>query len=130
MRVGQSVSEIIGDQIADLRSSPIWREGICKKFHFADDVIDDLLDEFAADMLCQESEIKYPKRFFVAWLTDRRRKENDSRQSAGLGVGEFRNAKGQRTYAQSGVVVPDNAPPRPSAGHWWSEVSNRWEKQI
>ena len=48
----------------------------------------------------------------------------------GFGVGEFRNSKGQRTYASSGVIVPDSAPPRPSVAHWWSEASNRWEKQI
>lgn len=59
-------------------------------------------------------------------------KPSDSQQPSdpGLGIGEFRNSRGQRTYAQSGVIVPDNAPPRPSAAHWWSETSRQWEKQI
>lgn len=48
----------------------------------------------------------------------------------GLGIGEFRNSKGQRTYASSGVIVPDSAPPRPSAAHYWNETSGYWENMI
>lgn len=47
----------------------------------------------------------------------------------GLGVGEYRNQKG-RTYGMSGVIVPDDAPPRPSEAHYWSETTSQWEKSI
>lgn len=43
-----------------------------------------------------------------------------------LGVGEFFNERGERTYASSRVVVPLNAPPRPSKNHWWHEKFERW----
>lgn len=56
--------------------------------------------------------------------------KNASPSESGLGVGEFRNAKGQRTYAQGGVVVPESAPPRPSAGHYWNKISGMWENFI
>lgn len=47
-----------------------------------------------------------------------------------LGVGEFINSKGIRTYGTSGQPVPQDAPPRPSESHYWSETSKRWEKAI
>lgn len=43
-----------------------------------------------------------------------------------LGVGEYINERGERTYGRSGVVVPPNAPPRPSNGHWWHDISEAW----
>lgn len=58
------------------------------------------------------------------------RRDLASSSEPGLGVGEFRDGNGRRTYASSGVIVPESAPPRPSAAHWWSDVSGRWEKQI
>lgn len=45
-----------------------------------------------------------------------------------LGVGEFINSKGIRTYGTSGTAVPPSAPPRPSDAHWWNTASNQWEK--
>ena len=54
---------------------------------------------------------------------------NERTKEPGLGVGEYRNAKGQRTY-NGDTIVPESAPPRPSAAHWWSEASNNWSKQI
>lgn len=47
-----------------------------------------------------------------------------------LGVGEFINNKGIRTYGTSGQSVPPQAPPRPSEAHYWSETTNQWEKTI
>ena len=50
--------------------------------------------------------------------------------NTGLGVGEFLDSYGRRTYGTGGVIVPESAPPRPSAAHWWSDASRLWEKQI
>lgn len=47
-----------------------------------------------------------------------------------LGVGEFINSKGIRTYGTSGQPVPQDAPPRPSEAHYWSETTKQWEKTI
>lgn len=47
-----------------------------------------------------------------------------------LGVGEFINSKGIRTYGTSGQPVPPQAPPRPSEAHYWSKTTNQWEKTI
>lgn len=47
-----------------------------------------------------------------------------------LGVGEFINSKGIRTYGTSGQPVPPQAPPRPSEAHYWSETTKQWEKTI
>lgn len=50
--------------------------------------------------------------------------------SQSLGVGEFINSKGIRTYGSSGQTVPPSAPPRPSEAHYWSDTTGRWEKTI
>jgi hypothetical protein len=47
-----------------------------------------------------------------------------------LGYGEFINDKGYRTYGDSGIRVPDDAPARPSGGHWWSKTTQQWEDAI
>lgn len=47
-----------------------------------------------------------------------------------LGVGEYINERGERTYGRSGVVVPPSAPPRPSNGHWWHDNFKRWMRTI
>lgn len=47
-----------------------------------------------------------------------------------LGVGEFINSKGIRTYGTSGQPVPQDAPPRPSEAHYWSDTTKQWEKTI
>lgn len=47
-----------------------------------------------------------------------------------LGVGEFINSKGIRTYGTSGQPVPQDAPPRPSENHWWNDASGKWEKML
>lgn len=58
----------------------------------------------------------------------RDRKKTPQQGAQGLGVGEFINEQGKRTYGISGTVVPPQAPPRPSESHWWNEASGKWEK--
>ena len=50
-------------------------------------------------------------------------------KSALIGVGEFINADGNRTYGTSGVIVPTDAPPRPSNQHIWSKNEAKWKIQ-
>ncbi len=119
-------------KIAECKRSPIWKEGVRKKFHLGDTKeVDHLLEEFAADMLCQETEVRHPKKLFISWLSEKRQKETyPGNPGSGLGVGEWRDQSGRRRYAKSDVIVPEYAPPRPSAGHWWSEPSRAWCNQI
>ena len=63
------------------------------------------------------------------WAT-RDRAQTPVQGSQSLGVGEFINGKGIRTYGTSGQAVPPSAPPRPSEAHYWSETTGRWEKTI
>ena len=129
---GQSVRKLIDEQVAECKSSPIWKEGIRMKFHIADDAeVDRLLDEFAVDMLCQETEVRNAKRFFISWLTDKQQKKLKGGQSPnGLGKGEWRDNQGRRRFAKSDVIVPEDAPPRPSEAHYWSPAANQWEKAL
>ena len=53
------------------------------------------------------------------------RRRNPKIARKGPGVGEWLDNKGRRRYADSDVVVPDNAPPRPSDKHYWS--AGKWE---
>lgn len=64
-----------------------------------------------------------------SWAS-RDRKKNPVQATQSLGVGEFINKQGKRTYGTSGQAVPQDAPPRPSEAHYWSETTNRWEKTI
>lgn len=50
-------------------------------------------------------------------------------KSALMGVGEFINTDGNRTYGTSGVIVPNDAPPRPSNQHIWSKNEAKWKIQ-
>lgn len=60
---------------------------------------------------------------------DREQHPTSTPQAKGsLGVGEFRDPQGRRTYGTSGQIVPEDAAPRPSAGHWWSDASRQWER--
>lgn len=43
-----------------------------------------------------------------------------------LGVGEYLDANGQRTYGSGRVVIPQSAPPRPSERHSWNASNNQW----
>ena len=63
------------------------------------------------------------------WVT-RYRGQAQPQRTQSLGVGEYINAKGIRTYGNSGQAVPPEAPPRPSEAHWWSDASQRWENML
>ncbi|MCF0187921.1 MAG: DUF4373 domain-containing protein [Bacteroidaceae bacterium] len=63
------------------------------------------------------------------WAARDREQNLTAEQPKGsLGVGEFIDSQGRRTYGTSGQIVPADAPPRPTAAHWWSEASRQWEK--
>lgn len=66
----------------------------------------------------------------VRTWASRDRAQTPVQGSQSLGVGEFINSKGIRTYGTSGQPVPPQAPPRPSEAHYWSETTKRWEKTI
>lgn len=63
------------------------------------------------------------------WVV-RDRGQAQPQRTQSLGVGEYINDKGIRTYGNSGQAVPPEAPPRPSEAHWWSEASQNWENMI
>lgn len=43
-----------------------------------------------------------------------------------LGVGEFYDNSGRRTYGSGKAIIPPTAPPRPSDRHAWDSSSNTW----
>ena len=47
-------------------------------------------------------------------------------QGGQLGVGEFIDGSGRRTYGSGRATIPQDAPPRPSERHQWSAESNTW----
>lgn len=53
-----------------------------------------------------------------------------SETNSPLGVGERYDEAGNRTYGESGIIVPCDAPRRPSDGHWWNPTTNLWEKCV
>lgn len=44
----------------------------------------------------------------------------------GLGVGEFIDGNGNRTYGSGKAIIPQDAAPRPSARHSWNASNNEW----
>ncbi len=66
----------------------------------------------------------------VRTWASRDRAQSPVQGSQSLGVGEFINSKGIRTYGTSGQPVPQDASPRPSEAHYWSDTTQRWEKTI
>ena len=60
----------------------------------------------------------------------RRLSEIDLNTPGKMGVGEFRDAEGRRTYGTSGIQVPENATPRPSESHYWDADLNQWDNII
>ena len=63
------------------------------------------------------------------WVA-RDRKKTPQQDAQSLGVGEYINGNGIRTYGMSGQAVPQDAPPRPSENHWWNDASGKWEKML
>ena len=53
-------------------------------------------------------------------------KQAQQRVRANLGVGEFINQQGKRTYGTGKYIIPDDAPPRPSDRHYWSQTTEQW----
>ena len=53
-------------------------------------------------------------------------KQAQQRVRANLGVGEFINKQGKRTYGTGRYIIPDDAPPRPSDRHYWSQTTGQW----
>jgi hypothetical protein len=45
-----------------------------------------------------------------------------------LGEGEYLRPDGTRTYGTGAYTVPDDAPTRPSKGHWWDDDERQWSK--
>lgn len=43
-----------------------------------------------------------------------------------LGVGEYIDGSGNRTYGSGKAIIPQDAPPRPSARHSWNASNNQW----
>lgn len=53
--------------------------------------------------------------------------QSGSNSSIGLlGVGEFLDGTGRRTYGSGRATIPQDAPPRPSERHQWSAESQTW----
>ena len=50
-------------------------------------------------------------------------------KGSNFGEGEYKNSNGNRTYGTSGVIVPTDAPPRPSNQHIWSKNEAKWKIQ-
>ena len=50
-------------------------------------------------------------------------------KGSNYGEGEYKNSTGNRTYGTSGVIVPNDAPPRPSNQHIWSKNEAKWKIQ-
>lgn len=47
-------------------------------------------------------------------------------QGGQLGVGEYIDLSGRRTYGSGRATIPQTAPPRPSEKHQWSAETNTW----
>ena len=59
----------------------------------------------------------------------KRKQDRPLRQSPShltLGPDEYINTDGLRTYADGRTIVPNDAPPRPSARSQWSSTANSW----
>jgi len=53
-------------------------------------------------------------------------KQAPQQANAQLGVGEFIDAAGRRTYGTGRATIPNDAPPRPSERHCWNESTSQW----
>lgn len=57
---------------------------------------------------------------------DNKRGSRASSSNNSLGVGEYIDANGNRTYGSGRVIIPQDAPPRPSERHSWNASNNQW----
>ena len=57
-------------------------------------------------------------------------KSERNKAKVGLGIDEWINESGNRTYGKSGVIVPNEAPPRPSRKHIWSIHDKVWRVNL
>lgn len=53
-------------------------------------------------------------------------KQAQQAASANLGIGEFINPQGQRTYGSGKYIIPDDAPPRPGDKYFWNASTKQW----
>ena len=60
------------------------------------------------------------------WENKRKAEQSTRTATAGLGVGEFINENGQRTYGDGSHIVPMDAPKRLSAQDIWDSANKRW----
>ena len=51
---------------------------------------------------------------------------NAASSTNNLGVGEYIDSNGNRTYGSGKAIIPQDAPPRPSARHSWNASNNQW----
>lgn len=61
-----------------------------------------------------------------SWIANAKAK-NPNIDDPKLGIGEFRNQDGFRTYGPGEVIVPESADPRPGDSYWWNDVTNQWD---
>ena len=53
-------------------------------------------------------------------------KQSQQQMRANLGVGEFINQQGKRTYGSGKYIIPDDAPPRPGINYYWNQSTQQW----
>lgn len=49
-----------------------------------------------------------------------------AKKNPNLGIGEFINQQGQRTYGSGKYIIPDDAPPRPGDKYFWNASTKQW----
>lgn len=54
------------------------------------------------------------------------RRSSRGAQQGDLGIGEFHDKDGRRTYGTGKATIPMNAPPRPSERHAWDSLTQKW----
>lgn len=59
-------------------------------------------------------------------IIQRNNNGQSSQQRANLGVGEFINQQGKRTYGSGKYIIPDDAPPRPGINYYWNQSTQQW----
>lgn len=69
------------------------------------------------------------KALLRTWHLNENDKNMLTTMKSGLGIGEIIK-DGIRTYGTSGIIVPDDAPPRPSNRFWWNATTQAWDDSI